>query len=99
MKTGEQVKLAKWVLDMLFSITFPTIHIKNNVDICSGSWNILIQVKMQILSKSANRLQNFEHANVALLRVEQLTTDVIALVGARRRRIQIVWRVHVLWIV
>jgi len=43
MKTSEGVKLEKWILDMLFSIKFSTIHTKNAVDNSIGSWNITIQ--------------------------------------------------------
>lgn len=38
LKTSKEAKLAKKFLDMLFSTKFPSVHTKNGIDNCSGSW-------------------------------------------------------------
>jgi len=57
MKSSEELKLGKWILDMLFSIQLSTIQQKNGVDNSIGSWDILIQVKMQLFHLNSDNSQ------------------------------------------
>jgi len=59
MKTNEGLKLGKWILDMLFSIKFSTIHSKNDADNSTRSENIPVQTLVYLVKALIAQILTF----------------------------------------